>query len=170
MQASLHGKEPSHDAANRNPHSSPHSSAARAAHQLDYPSGADLPPHSHHPAPYPAQPVQAQPTFPRASSLVYSKAKDSPPYLANSAFTYAQGGAFQGKGGAVPVVPTPVAVSLPSNVTASSILSPLTMGTSTPTSSGLHRPQARLSPANSFTNLAALVPGGGQGGGVDHDA
>ena len=105
--------------------------------------------------------------------LIAVKAKESPPYLANSSFTYAaqppplatfhikKEGPYTANLGHATTVHSPVSVSLPSIVSSSTILSPLTMGSSTPTSSALlpHRPQARpsLSPASSFSNLAALT-------------
>ena len=60
-------------------------------------------------------------------------------------------------------VPSPVRVpsNLPSvqssSSLSSSILSPITPESSTPISSAVHRPQPRLSPANSFNNLPSLV-------------
>ena len=126
-------------------------------------------------------------------SYLHSKPhKDSPPFLANSSFTYAlqsnspsslpfhikKEGVYTTASLGHPTtatvaIPSRVSVSLPSNVASSSILSPLTLtlGSTTPThassspSSSLaqpHRPHtarssSTLSPANSFTNLAALA-------------
>ena len=110
------------------------------------------------------------------------KAKDSPPYQL-AGFSYASNPGSLGLGvkkeyssgsssggqaalqqqqqsGSI-LASSPVAASIAqAAVVASgaglSVLSPLTMAASTPTSSALHRPQPRLSPANSFTNLVAM--------------
>ena len=112
------------------------------------------------------------------------KLKDSPTYLSSNAFSfnsqptppvsavlkkeYAQlsnavnaSSAAASSGSSVPSpvrVPSNTLPSVQSSTSlASSLLSPGTPESSTPTSSAVHRPQPRLSPANSFNNLASLV-------------
>ena len=115
-----------------------------------------------------------------------TKVKDSPTYLTSTSFSfnsqpappisavlkkeYVQHSNTSNTSSSSPnngsSVPSPVRVpsTLPtvqsSASLSSSILSPITSDITTPTSSSVHRPQPRLSPANSFNNLPALASSG----------
>ena len=99
--------------------------------------------------------------------------KDSPPYHSSNSFSFngqpaapmpaAMKKEYVPSSSPSPSAPSPVRISsLPSVQSSASlssaILSPVTPEqSSTPKHSSVHRPQARMSPANSFNNLSALV-------------